>query len=94
MSRVAQSYRVLAQKGFVYLVLILLLIVGSLFLLFTFLANVMVTEASGVILFLIVAGLLIGAYLVGLMALAFVGMVFLTGRTDKRSNPTASKAST
>jgi len=94
MNQVTPSYRVLAQNGFVYLVLVLLLILGSLFALFTFLATTTMSEALGVILFVVVAGLLIGAYMVGLMVLAFVGMVFLAGRTDKGSNPTASKPPT
>ena len=93
-SQVNLSYRILAQKGFVYLVLVLLLVLGSLFTLFTFVATSTVSEALGVILFVVAAGLLIGAYMVGLMVLAFVGMVFLTGRTDKGNNPTASKPPT
>ena len=93
MNQVTPSYRVLAQNGFVYLVLVLLLILGSLFALFTFLATTTMSEALGVILFVVVAGLLIGAYMVGLMVLAFVGMVFLAGRT-KGSNLTASKPPT
>jgi len=88
------AYRIILQKSFLYLVLVLLLILGSLFALFTFLASTTVGEVLGVFLFLIVGGLLIGGYMVGLMVLALLGITLLAGRTSGRSNQTSSKPAT
>jgi ABC-type multidrug transport system permease subunit len=68
------------KKEFVYLLLVLAAIAGALFMIFTFLAMVEVSEAMGVALFLVVVGLLIGGYMVGLMVLALVAFTLPTRR--------------
>jgi hypothetical protein len=45
---------------------------------FTYVATMMVSEALGVGLFLVVVGLLIGGYMTGLIVLAFVAIAVLT----------------
>ena len=62
----------LPKKEFVYLLLVLVAIAGALFTVFTFLATVAVGEVIGAVLFLVVTALLIGGYMVGLMAFALL----------------------
>jgi hypothetical protein len=64
----------------VYLLLILGAIAGSLFMVFTFLANAEFGEAAGVALFFVVAGLLVAGYMVGLMFLAMIALMMLHKR--------------
>ena len=75
--------KVLPWKDFLFLLVVLLCIGGALLALFTFVATTKVDEAMGVNLFLIVAGLLVGGYMVGLMVLALVGITALMGRMGK-----------
>ena len=77
-----------SAKGFVYLLLVLAVVAGSLFTIFSFLATAQVGEAVALVLFLAVAGLLIVGYMVGLMVLglAMVPAAMLVGkRRDRRS---------
>jgi hypothetical protein len=84
----------LRKKEFGYLLLVLAAIAGSLFMIFTFLATAEVSEATGVVLFLVVAGLLMGGYMAGLMVLAWVAFTLPTKRMGKptEQQPTKSPA--
>jgi VIT1/CCC1 family predicted Fe2+/Mn2+ transporter len=73
------------KKEFVYLLLVLALVAGALFMIFTFLATVEVSEAMGVVLFLVVAALLIGGYVVGLIVLVLLAFTVPTMRIARRS---------
>ena len=56
-------------NDFVYVLFVLAAIAGSLFAIFSFLATAQVGETLALVLFLVVGGLLIAAYMVGLMVL-------------------------
>ena len=73
------------KKEFVYLLLVLAVVAGALFMIFTFLATVEVSEAMGVVLFLVVAALLIGGYVVGLIFLSLLAFTVPTMRIGRRS---------
>jgi hypothetical protein len=73
------------KKEFVYLLVVLAVVAGALFMIFTFLATVEISEATGVVLFLVVAALLIGGYMVGLIVLALLAFTVPTIRIAKRS---------
>ena len=73
------------KKEFVYLLAVLALVAGALFMIFTLLATVEISEAMGVVLFLVVAALLIGGYMVGLIVLALLAFTVPTIRIGKRS---------
>jgi hypothetical protein len=60
------------------MVLALAAIAGSLFMIFTYLASSTFSELVGPLVFLLVTGLLIAGYMLGFMALAFVGILLLT----------------
>ena len=79
----SHPFRDLRKKEFAYLLLVLAAIAGSLFMIFTFLATVEVSEAIGVVLFLVVAGLLMGGYMVGLMVIAWAAFTLPARRIDK-----------
>lgn len=69
--------------------LLLAVIGGLLFAIFTFLATAVIAEAMAVALFLIVAGLLMGGYVMALMVLALIGRELLA----KRSSGTSKQSS-
>ena len=71
-------------KGLAFPILILAAVAGSLFLIFLLLSSAVVSEAVGIGLFLIVAGLLVVGYMVGLM---FVGLVGITVVADRLGRP-------
>jgi len=83
------QFRGLFSREFVYLVVILACIAGSLFLIFSFLATAEFGEALGASLFLVVTGLLIGGYLVGLMVVALLGIALLTKLASDRKQATS-----
>jgi ABC-type multidrug transport system permease subunit len=86
------SLRALYKKEFGYLLLVLAAIAGSLFVIFTFLATVEVSEAMGVVLFLVVAGLLMGGYMAGLMILAWVVFTLPARRMGKPTEQQQTKS--
>jgi hypothetical protein len=69
----------------VYLPLVLVAIAVSLFTIFSLLVTAAVSESLALVLFLIVAGLLIAGYMVGLMVLAFLAIVTISKRGGKPS---------
>lgn len=73
------------KKEFVYLLLVLAVVAGALLMIFTLLATVEVSEAMGFVLFLVVAALLIGGYMVGLIVLALLAFTVPTMRIANRS---------
>ena len=79
------------RKELGYLLLVLLLILGSLFALFTFIATTPVNEAMGISLFVAATILLIGGYMVGLMVLALLGITLLAERSGKITPQNPSK---
>jgi len=85
--------KVLPWKDFLFLLVVLLCIGGALLALFTFVATMEVDEIMGVSLFLIAAGLLIGAYMVGLMVLVVVGLTAISGRSGKLNDQSHVKQS-
>ena len=84
----------LRRKEFVYLLIALACIAGSLFAVFTFLATAEFDEATGVILFLVVAGLLVAGYWVGLIIVAVLGIAAITKPVGKSTeHPAAGQSS-
>jgi LytS/YehU family sensor histidine kinase len=85
----SRFFKNLQRKEFGYLLLVLVCIAGSLFAIFTFLATTEFDEATGVILFLVTAGLLVAGYWVGLMIVAVVGITAIAkpvgNRTEHRA---------
>jgi len=63
-----------SQKGLVCILLVLAVIAGSLFTIFSFVSTAQVDEALDVVLFLTVVGLLVVGYMVGLM---FLGLLIV-----------------
>ena len=74
-----------SKKDLVYLLLVLAAVAGLLFTIFSFLATAEVGETVALILFLVVGGLVIAGYMVGLMVLCFVAILPLAKRIDKPS---------
>ena len=66
------------NKQLLLLLLVLALIAGSLFTIFTFLATTSVGATLGLVLFLLVTALLIAGYMLGFTVLAFLAILFLT----------------
>ena len=76
------------EKDLVYLLIVLGVIAGSLFAIFSFLATAQFGEILGLVLIFAVAALLVAGYMVGLMVLglAVVPIAKLVGnRRDQRS---------
>ena len=71
------------MKDLAYLVLVLVVIAGSLFAVFTFLATMEFGEILGVGMFLLASLLLMGGYIVALMLLAIIGFAALTKLMSK-----------
>lgn len=59
------------------LVLVLAAVAGSLFMIFTFIATTIVSETTGLMLFVVVTGLLIVGYMLGFVFVAFVTVLIL-----------------
>ena len=89
-----QFLSTLRRKEFAYLLIALACIAGSLVAVFTFLGTAEFDEATGVILFLVVAGLLVAGYWVGLMIVAVLGIVAIAKPVGKSTeHPTAGQSS-
>ena len=73
------------NKQLLLLLLVLALIAGSLFTIFTFLATTSVGATLGLVLFLLVTALLIAGYMLGFVALAFLAILFLTNYWSRHS---------
>jgi nitrate reductase gamma subunit len=81
------SFGGLLKPPFMLLVASLIVIVGILFLILSFVSTTQIGEAMGIALFLTVAGLVFAGYVVGVMVLAFVAILALTRfwqRTGKK----------
>ena len=74
-----------SKKDLVYLLLVLAAVAGLLFTIFSFLATAEVGETVALILFLVVGGLVIAGYMVGLMVLCFAAILRLAKCIDKPS---------
>jgi len=74
-----------SRKDFVYLLLVLAAIAALLFSIFSFLATAEMGEALALILFLVVGGLIIVGYMVGLMVLCFAAVRPFAKYIDKTS---------
>ena len=72
-------------KQLLFLLLVLALIAGSLFTIFTFLATMSFDGTLGLVLFLLVTALVIAGYVLGFMVLAFLAILFLTNYWSRRS---------
>ena len=72
-------------KQLLFLLIVLALIAGSLFTVFTFLATMSFGGALGLVLFLLVTALLIAGYILGFVVLAFLAILFLTNYWSRRS---------
>ena len=78
-------YGSMFKKQLLFLLLVLALIAGSLFTIFTFLATMSFGGTLGLVLFLLVTALLITGYMLGFMALAFLAILFLTNYWPRRN---------
>jgi len=87
------SFGDLRRKEFGYLLFILVCVAGSLFGILTFVATTEFDEATGVVLFLVVTGLIIGGYMVGVLVLAFLAVVVLPKLIVKPSKPNSMQRS-
>ena len=72
-------------KQLLFLLLVLALIAGSLFTIFTFLATMSFDGTLGLVLFLLVTALVIAGYVLGFIVLAFLAILFLTNYWSRRS---------
>jgi hypothetical protein len=66
------------QKEFIYLLIVLAFVAGSLFVTFIFLATMQASEGVALLLFLAVAGLMIVGYMAGVLVLAIAALAALT----------------
>jgi hypothetical protein len=72
------SFGGLLGQPFMLLLASLIVIVGALFLILSFVSTTQIGEAMGMALFLTVAGLVFAGYVVGVIVLAFVAILVLT----------------
>ena len=79
------AYGSMFTKQLLFLLVILALIAGSLFTIFTFLATMSFGGALGLVLFLLVTALVVAGYVLGFMVLAFLAILVLTNYWSRRS---------
>ena len=87
MGIMSDSFGGLLKKPFILLLVSLGAIAGALFLILSFVSTAQTGEATGVILFPVVAVLVFAGYSVGVMILAFLAILVLTRfwqRTGKK----------